>query len=78
MKTAKLEKPRCLSCGSKLASIDGEEHFRCRRCGEEYDISGLQRMELDLDDFDKLLLFSLRKNRKNDGKVKAHRMIPFA
>ena len=52
---------RCFSCGSKLRRIDKKlEVFRCNGCGEEYDLRGFGDAEIDLETFDRMLLYTLR------------------
>jgi len=65
MKSSKLQTLQCLSCGSKLHSIDGKDSFKCKRCGEVYDLGGISSMELDLEAFDRLLLYALKKKQVN-------------
>ena len=53
--------PRCFSCGGKLRRIDKKlEVFMCARCGEEYDLRGFREAEIDLETFDRMLLYTLR------------------
>jgi len=60
--------PRCFSCGSKLRRIDRKlEVFRCRGCGEEYDLNGFGDAEIDLETFDRMLLYTLRRGRNSEN-----------
>jgi predicted RNA-binding Zn-ribbon protein involved in translation (DUF1610 family) len=70
MKTAKLQTLTCLSCGSDLNCVDGDERYECKNCGEVYDLKSISSMELDLDAFDMLLLYTLKKNKiKKNQKI---------
>ncbi|MGD0804244.1 MAG: hypothetical protein ABSA11_09245 [Candidatus Bathyarchaeia archaeon] len=68
MKTAQVETLQCLSCGSPLRRIEGSDSYRCKKCGEVFDLRGFSNMELDLDEFDRLLLYTLRKGRTRESK----------
>jgi predicted RNA-binding Zn-ribbon protein involved in translation (DUF1610 family) len=63
MKTTQLQTLRCLSCGSSLNHIDGAEEYVCKKCGEIFDLRGFSSMDLDLEEFDRLLLYTLKKKR---------------
>lgn len=63
MKTTQLQTLRCLSCGSPLNHIDGAKEYVCKNCGEVFDFRGFSSMELDLEEFDRLLLYTLKKRR---------------
>jgi DNA-directed RNA polymerase subunit RPC12/RpoP len=69
MRTIKLQVQRCLVCGSKLVSMDNDESFTCERCGEEYDLEMLSKMELEFSEFDRLLLLDLKMRKR-----KPHRL----
>ena len=57
--------PCCFSCGSKLKRIDGKlEVFRCSGCGQGYDFSGFRDAEIDLETFDRMLRYTLRRTRQ--------------
>ena len=58
--TASLQTLRCLACGGTLRRIDGENYI-CEECGEKFDLKGLSNMELDLEEFDRLLIYTLKK-----------------
>jgi hypothetical protein len=51
---------RGLACGGTLSRLDGENYV-CEECGEVFNLKGLYNMELDLEEFDRLLLYSLKK-----------------
>ena len=60
--------PHCFSCGSKLRRIDGKlEVFRCRGCGEEYDLGGFGDVEIDLETFGRMLLYTMRRARTSEN-----------
>jgi len=58
--TASLQTLRCLACGGTLSCLNGENYV-CDECGEVFNLKGLSNMELDLEEFDRLLLYSLKK-----------------
>jgi hypothetical protein len=55
-----------------LNRIDDNDHYECLQCGETYDLKGINSMELDLESFDKLLLYTL-KNYKSKSYKKLRR-----
>jgi hypothetical protein len=63
MKTALLNKLQCLNCGAPLEHLSGTEQIVCDNCGEVFDLRTVSSMELELDDFNKLLLCTLKKRR---------------
>ena len=63
LKTVKLQTLKCLLCGSELDSIKSNDRFECKKCGEIYDLRGISSMELNLEEFDRLLLFELKKKQ---------------
>jgi predicted RNA-binding Zn-ribbon protein involved in translation (DUF1610 family) len=63
MKTTQLQTLQCSSCGSTLNRIDDADSFKCKKCGEVYDLRGFSSMELDLEAFDRLLLYALKKRQ---------------
>jgi LSD1 subclass zinc finger protein len=68
LKTARLQTLQCFSCGRALNPPKGAEKIVCKNCGEEFDLRGFSSMELELEDFDRLLLYTLRKKRLNPKK----------
>jgi len=60
MKATGLSKMRCLACGGELRIIDMNEHYECQECGESIDLKGFMDIEVELEAFDKLLLYSLK------------------
>jgi len=70
MKTIKIQAQRCMACGGKLVnSKDHDENFTCEKCGEEYDLEILSKMELEFDEFDKLLLLDLKMRRRKNSRL---------
>ena len=59
---AQLHKFRCTACEGTLNCIDDEKYV-CEECGEVFDLKGLSNMELDLEEFDKLLLYTLKERQ---------------
>jgi hypothetical protein len=63
MKTAQLQIHKCLSCGSTIAPIEDGEKYACKKCGELYDIAFLSKIELELEEYDRLVLLDLKRRR---------------
>ena len=59
---AQLHKFHCTACEGTLNHIDDEKYI-CEKCGEVFDLKNLSNMELDLEEFDKLLLYTLKKRQ---------------
>jgi ribosomal protein L37AE/L43A len=59
---AQFQKFRCTACEGTLNRIDNEKYV-CEECGEVFDLKGLSNMELSLEEFDKLLLYTLKKRQ---------------
>ena len=62
---------RCLACGSVINN-NGSEILECKKCGEVFDLRVLSSMELDLDEFDKMLLVTL-KGKSSNKRITRHR-----
>jgi LSD1 subclass zinc finger protein len=65
MKSAQLQTLQCLSCGRPLNPPEGAEEIVCEHCGEVFDLRGFTSMELELEEFDKILLYALKRKRFN-------------
>ena len=74
MKTAQLHQLQCFSCGKPLSPPEGTDKVVCEHCGEVFDLRGFTSMELELEDFDRLLLYSLRKKRFNERSSRNRRL----
>jgi len=60
--TTQLQSPQCPTCGGTLKR-EYDENYSCKKCGEEFNLKGLSKMELSLDEFDRLLLYTLKKGK---------------
>ncbi len=59
----------CVACGGELRrSSTQREFYKCKKCGESYDLEGMSNMEIDLSTFDRLLLYHLKKKRVKNTK----------
>jgi DNA-directed RNA polymerase subunit RPC12/RpoP len=68
MKATSLGKMRCLACGGELRIIDKNDRYECQECGESIDLKGFMDIEVELEAFDKLLLYSLKNKGSFTGK----------
>ena len=64
----------CLVCGGKVEKKGNTNKYRCKNCGEIYDIEEFDTFEIEMPIFDKLLLHSLKKSRTNDRKRNYHKV----
>jgi hypothetical protein len=59
----------CITCGGVLRKISSQrELYKCKKCGESYDLDGMSNMEIDLPTFDRLLLYHLKNKRTKKTK----------
>jgi hypothetical protein len=42
--------------------LKDEEYYVCKKCGEVFNLRGLSQMELNLEEFDRLLQYTLKKS----------------
>lgn len=68
MKATGLSKMRCLACGGELRVIDKVDRYECLDCGESIDLRGFRDIEVELEAFDKLLLYSLKNKSGFNGR----------
>ncbi len=63
----------CLVCGGKVEKKGNKNKYRCKSCGEIYNIEEFDTFEIEMPIFDKLLLHSLKKSRTYDRKRNHHK-----
>jgi DNA-directed RNA polymerase subunit RPC12/RpoP len=73
MKATGLSKMRCLACGGELRTTDRKSNYECIECGENFDLRGFMDIEVELEAFDKLLLYSLKNKSGFEGRGKKRR-----
>jgi tRNA(Ile2) C34 agmatinyltransferase TiaS len=59
--TTELQKLQCPACEGTL-DLKDEEYYVCKKCGEVFNLRGLSQMELNLEEFDRLLQYTLKKS----------------
>jgi hypothetical protein len=52
--------------------MDNDENFECERCGEEYNLEILSKMELEFSEFDRLLLLDLKMRKRKPHRLTNH------
>jgi hypothetical protein len=70
MKSIMSHSHRCMVCGNELVkSMTNDDSFICEQCGEEYDLELLSKMELEFDEFEKLLLLDIKTRNKKVNRI---------
>ena len=60
---------QCIACGGKLTKLGTGEYYKCRGCGNTFDLHDFHSIEIDLDVFDRLLLYNLKKARVSNKRT---------
>ncbi len=68
MKTQGLQRLKCLSCGGELHRLGDDDRYGCVECGEVFDLRGVSKMELNFDEFDRLLLYALKSGARGKNR----------